>query len=128
MAKKNLASLMDGIIGDDSIRQNQESAIPKTSETSDSSNNSELSGADKTGVQPTQRRKPGRPPKSAADRLEEVRATIIVEPDVLKKIKYISLIEGSMIKEVMNEAFLSYITAWEAANGKIRLPQKRNQN
>lgn len=125
MAKKNLASLMDGIIGDDSIRENQESAIPKTSETSDSSDNSELSGADKTGVQYT-RRKPGRPPKSAADRLEEVRATIIVEPDVLKKIKYISLIEGSMIKEVMNEAFRSYISAWEAANGKIRLPQKRN--
>lgn len=128
MAKKNLASLMDGIIGDDSIRENQESAISKTSESSDSFDNTDSPGADKSGIQQPPRRKPGRPPKSVADRLDEVRATIIVESDVLKKIKYISLIEGTMIKEVMNEAFRSYISVWESTNGKIRLPQKRNQN
>lgn len=68
------------------------------------------------------RPKKGEPAKSAK-KTQEIRATFIVDPDLLRKVKYISLVEGILLKDVISEALSSHVDAWEEKNKKIRLPK-----
>ena len=116
MAKKNLASLMSGIMGD----TRTEEVSPSRVEVENRETQQLLIEHPEQEVK--QRRKPGRPPKgSNGEKSDEIRATIIVEPEVMRKIKYISLMDDRMIKEVMNDALRAYISSWEHANGRIKL-------
>ena len=56
---------------------------------------------------------------------QEIRATFIVDPDLVRKVKYISLVEGILLKDVISEALNSYVDAWEENNRKIKLPKKK---
>lgn len=133
MAKKNLASLMVGIMGDKSD-DDSNVMTPYAPESDSAVAEHEINSTDiervKEGIQSTPertRRGPGRPRKGEiAVKSEEVRATFIVDPAHIKKIKYISLAEGCLLKDVVNAALDAYISSWEASNGKIRLPQKKN--
>ena len=116
MAKKNLASLMSGIMGD----TRAEEMPPTNIEVENREIRQHLNESPAQEVK--QRRKPGRPPRgSNGEKSDEIRATIIVEPEVMRKIKYISLMDDRMIKEVMNDALRDYISSWEQENGRIRL-------
>ena len=65
----------------------------------------------------------GRPKKeTSAKQSNETRATFIVDADIVRKLKYISLAEGRLLKEVVNTALTGYIAQWESENGQIRLP------
>ena len=55
----------------------------------------------------------------------DARTTFIVDPELIRKVKYISLVESSLLKDVISEALTSYIEAWESENGKIRLHKKQ---
>lgn len=70
------------------------------------------------------RPKKGEPAKSAK-KPQEIRATFIVDPDLLRKVKYISLVEGILLKDVISEALNNYVDAWEEKNKKIRLPKAK---
>ena len=70
------------------------------------------------------RPKKGDPAKSAK-KPQEIRATFIVDPDLLRKVKYISLVEGILLKDVISEALNNYVDAWEEKNKKIRLPKAK---
>lgn len=118
MAKKNLASLMSGIMGD--TRAEPGSAV-ETPNMSDQPHENTTSGNAIPEV--GQRRKPGRP--RSLGKADEIHATIIVDSGLMRKIKYISLLEEKMIKEVMNDALYSYVSSWESINGKIKLPSKK---
>ena len=105
MAKKNLSSLMDGLIG----------AVPQAQSTSENMSEKQ-----------TEKSKAGRPRKNVDENsLKEVRATFIVNQDNLQKIKYISLVESSMLKDIVAEALSSFIENWEKENGSIRLPKSK---
>ena len=69
----------------------------------------------------------GRPKKGEATKIakksQEVRATFIVDADLLRKVKYISLVEGLLLKDVIAEALNAYVNKWEEVNRKIRLPK-----
>lgn len=105
MSKKNLSSLMDGLIG----------AVPQAQSTSENMSEKQ-----------TEKRKAGRPRKIVDENsLKEVRATFIVNQDNLQKIKYISLVESSMLKDIVGEALSSFIENWEKENGSIRLPKAK---
>ncbi len=69
----------------------------------------------------------GRPKKGEAaknaKKPQEVRATFIVDADLLRKVKYISLVEGLLLKDVIAEALNAYVNKWEEVNRKIRLPK-----
>ena len=71
----------------------------------------------------------GRPKKGetakSAKKPQEIRATFIVDPDLLRKVKYISLVEGILLKDVIFEALNNYVDAWEENNRKIKLPKKK---
>lgn len=70
------------------------------------------------------RPKKGEPAKSTK-KPQEIRATFIVDPDLLRKVKYISLVEGILLKDVISEALNNYVDAWEEKNKKIRLPKAK---
>lgn len=126
MAKKNLASLMNGIMGNP---EPQDEAAAQTSgviEQSADETTSEITEDMKESLESKRYRNVGRPKKGAkGSKKEETRATFIVDPELIRKLKYISLVESSLLKEVIAEALTGYIDAWEAENGKIKLPKKK---
>lgn len=126
MAKKNLASLMNGIMGEP---KPQEEEVVKTSaaiEQSADESTSEVTEDMKESLEAKRYRNVGRPKKgTSSSKKEETRATFIVDPELIRKLKYISLVESSLLKDVISEALTGYIEAWETENGKIRLPKKK---
>lgn len=60
-----------------------------------------------------------------AKKPQEIRATFIVDPDLVRKVKYISLVEGILLKDVISEALGNYVDVWEEKNKKIRLPKAK---
>ena len=118
MAKKNLASLMNGIMGDNRPQEPEAQAIEIPA--------AEVTDEMKANLEANRRRNVGRPRKGeSGSKANEVRATFIVDPELIRKVKYISLVEGSLLKDVISEALTFYIEAWESDNGKIRLPKKK---
>lgn len=81
----------------------------------------------KSKLEAKRRENVGRPkkgePSKSAKKPQEIRATFIVDPDLVRKVKYISLVEGILLKDVISEALSSYVDAWEEKNKKIRLPK-----
>ena len=121
MAKKDLASLMSGIMGETKPAQPEPLAVESQDEPV-----AEVTEEMKTNLEAVRRRNVGRPRKDEqVSKAEEVRATFIVSPELLRKVKYISLVDGVLLKDVISEALTNYIEAWETDNGKIRLPKKK---
>ena len=83
----------------------------------------------KSKLEAKRRENVGRPKKGetakSAKKPQEIRATFIVNPDLLRKVKYISLVEGILLKDVISEALNNYVDAWEEKNKKIRLPKTK---
>jgi hypothetical protein len=120
MAKRDLASLMSGIIGEKSPAETPEV------ESNNAQVAAEVTDEMKENLETRRKRNVGRPRKGeTGSKSNEVRATFIVDPDLVRKVKYISLVEGNLLKDVINSALQEYINAWESANGKIRLPKKK---
>lgn len=110
---------MNGIMGEDSA---PESNIAPATESAPSTAPAEMPAAET----PSKRPHAGRPKKSEAKNGdEEIRATFIVNQELLRKIKYISLVEDFMLKDAVNAALDLYIADWEKTNGNIRLPKTK---
>ena len=148
MAKKNLTLLMDGFIGEaqtSSVTQ-QQSIQGKSASQEESQDvkpqNDDVNHAKETQsmvIKTTEQMKSrleakrkenvGRPKKGEAaknaKKLQEVRATFIVDADLLRKVKYISLVEGLLLKDILAEALNAYVDKWETDNRKIKLPKKK---
>lgn len=121
IAKKNLASLMNGIMGDNRPHEPEVQAIEQPEITA-----AEVTDEMRANQEANRRRNVGRPHKGeSGSKANEVRAIFIVDPELIRKVKYISLVEGSLLKDVISEALTSYIESWESENGKIRLPKKK---
>ncbi len=69
--------------------------------------------------------KVGRPRKydEAERREREFRATFVVSRELVRKVKYISLMDSRLLKDVIAEALSKYIAEWETSNGIINLPK-----
>lgn len=83
----------------------------------------------KSKLEAKRRANVGRPKKGETSKSgkkpQEIRAAFIVDPDLLRKVKYISLVEGTLLKDVISEALSSYLDEWEEKNKKIRLPKAK---
>ena len=122
MAKKNLASLMDGIMGEPKPAITIETAV-KPQETASVS---EITEEMVDSLETKRKRNVGRPRKGEdAIRSNEIRATFIVDPELVRKMKYISLVNCELLKDVVDRAFKTYIEAWESANNRISLPSNQ---
>ena len=153
MSKKNLSLWMDGFMGEASQAESvQEQAVVQAAEqveqpaVQDDKQESPKAApakasskleATKTAateqmkfkLEAKRRENVGRPKKGetakSAKKPQEIRATFIVDPDLVRKVKYISLVEGILLKEVISEALNNYVDAWEEKNKKIRLPKAK---
>lgn len=65
----------------------------------------------------------GRPRKGESRKKKpyEGRATFVVDLRLIRKLKYISLMDSKLLKDIQEEALSDYIEKWEAKNGKINL-------
>ena len=83
----------------------------------------------KSKLEAKRRENVGRPKKGetakSAKKPQEIRATFIVDPDLVRKVKYISLGEGILLKDVISQALNNYVDVWEEKNKKIRLPKAK---
>ena len=153
MSKKNLSLWMDGFMGEanptDQAKQlpqeqqvelTQEQAVAKEvleqqhAVTEEPSVQREVPATAstekvKSKLEAKRRENVGRPkkgePVKSAKKPQEIRATFIVNPDLLRKVKYISLVEGILLKDIISEALNNYVDAWEENNRKIKLPRKK---
>ncbi len=66
---------------------------------------------------------PGRPKKNPADN-DDTRATFVVSAELLRKVKYISVMEDCLLKDIVNDALSLYVSKWEENNEKIKMPKK----
>lgn len=111
MAKKNLASLMSGIIGETPVEDSSRIEIPIQEEK-------------KRHLEELRHKNAGRPCKSEVRKqLNETRATFIIPTDILWKVKYIGLIDGLLMKDIIGSALGQYIAKWEKDNGPIKTPR-----
>ena len=153
MSKKNLSLWMDGFMGEanptdqakelpqeQQVEQTQEQAVAKEVQeqqhavTGEASVQREVPATTstekiKSKLEAKRRENVGRPkkgePAKSAKKPQEIRATFIVAPDLLRKVKYISLVEGILLKDVISEALNNYVDVWEEKNKKIRLPKAK---
>ena len=153
MSKKNLSLWMNGFIGEanpidqakelpqeQQVEQTQEQAVAKEIQeqqhavTGEASVQREVPATTstekiKSKLEAKRRENVGRPkkgePAKSAKKPQEIRATFIVDPDLLRKVKYISLVEGILLKDVISEALNNYVDVWEEKNKKIRLPKAK---
>lgn len=51
----------------------------------------------------------------------EARTTVILNKELVKKVKYIALAEGSGIKDKVTEGLTAIVEQWEAVNGEINI-------
>lgn len=132
MSKKNLSLLIGGFIGEAKHTGNpQEQSLPDTKPVQEAETSHELQSLEteekmKSRLDAKRRENVGRPKKGeTTKKTKEIRATFIVDPDLVRKVKYISLVDGLLLKDVISEALAAYIDSWEVRNKKIRLPKKK---
>ena len=153
MSKKNLSLWMDGFMGEanptdqakelpqeQQVEQTKEQAVVKEVQEQQHAVTGEASVQHdvpatasteqmKSKLEAKRRENVGRPkkgePAKSAKKPQEIRATFIVDPDLLRKVKYISLVEGILLKDVISEALNNYVDVWEEKNKKIRLPKAK---
>ncbi len=122
---KKIASLIQGIVGE------TPTPVPTSTETGDVSpelvEELEITPEMEEALNAARKRKVGRPKKDAirTRATNEGRATFIVDNDLIRKVKYISLADARLLKDVIGEALSAYVSKWEAENETIRLPKKK---
>ncbi len=124
---------MNGFIGENKQLVNEQEVQMQESENTQEGNitsppsETENTQQMKAKLEAKRKENVGRPKKGEAvknaKKTQEIRATFIVDPDLLRKVKYISLVEGTLLKDVINEALNNYVDGWEENNKKIRLPK-----
>lgn len=123
--KKDIENLINGIVGE----PHQELR------TEDENGNVAPEVVEQLGITPemeeqlnaVRRAKVGRPkgrPRKEDKSKYEGRATFVVDTRLIRKVKYISLMDSKLLKDVISEALSAYIRKWENANGYINLPEK----
>lgn len=68
-------------------------------------------------------RRAGRPKKNVEVEKNpyEMRATFVTDSRVIRKLKYISLKETRLHKDIVTEALSRYVEEWEKKNGEITI-------
>lgn len=99
MAKKNLSSLMTGILGSEPVSHHSE---------------------EQTAAPVSQESKPRRGrPTSTPVGANDVRTTFIFDRAMLNQLRYISLVEKKTLKEIVGELIDGYVARWEKSHGEI---------
>ena len=122
MAKKNtnIASLINGIVNDTPQEKNAHRDIP-TSVVEELDIAPELVERLNT----VRRANVGRIAGRNTAKPKEHRATFLVSEEIVQKLKYISLMDCRLLKDVVTEALTEAIAKWESENGTIVVKTKK---
>lgn len=114
---KDIGDLINGIIG----KEPQPQDLPK--ETAEALR---ITPEMEEQLNAVRRANVGRPSKHSQKKPigREHRATFIVDKDLIRKVKYISLADSKLLKDVISEGLTSYVEEWEKKNGVINLPKR----
>lgn len=75
-----------------------------------------------TAVKTEQNNEPTQRPSTETGCKEgDARTTIILNKELIKKVKFIALAEGSTIKDKVSEALQAVVANWEAEHGEVPL-------
>lgn len=124
MAKKNLQDLMSGILGE-SVTQPQyaptvlEQAIAQLDE---EQKPKEAVSKKETPVKSKSKINESKKRRESGEQISETRATFFIADDLLKKLKYIALIDSAKQKDIINAGLRRHIDEWERKNHKINIP------
>lgn len=125
---KNISSLIQGIVGE------RPEPLPISDEEGKVSkelvDSLDITPEMEEALNQVRKRKVGRPKKDTIRSFEnsnEQRATFIVDTDLIRKVKYISLAEAKLLKDVINEALSAYVGKWEEENQAIKLPNNKKK-
>ncbi len=109
-------------------KQESLKAVSSKTATKKDANETETTEKMKSKLEAKRRENVARPKKGeiakSTKKPQEIRATFIVDPDLLQKVKFICLVEGALLKEVISEALINYVYKWETYNRKIRLTKR----
>lgn len=115
---------MSGIIGEKSSTEETDIQPDQLTDTSDEA--ADITPEMEQSLTEKRYQNVGRPRKGAqAKKVVETRATFIVNPELVRKLKYISLAEGRLLKDVVSMAMTEFIDQWEVENGRIKLPKTK---
>ena len=116
MADRKLKSLMNGILGTEP--QTQETTVDERIIVEESSKQAEKAAPK------SEKKGPGRPKKITSGEEDAAKGTFVADRQVIRKLKFIALVEDCLLKDVINEALKTYIEKWEKKNGEIPKPKK----
>ena len=122
---KKIGSLIQAIAG-----VNNAPEIPTSTENGDLSpelvESLDITPEMEEALNEVRKKKVGRPKRNETKRPDkyEGRATFVVDERQIRKVKYISLVEARLLKDIISEALSAYIEKWEEENGTINLPNK----
>ena len=116
MADRKLKSLMNGIMGTEP--QTKETTVEETITVEESSK-----PAEKPTTKP-KKKGPGRPKKAATGEEDTAKGTFVADRQIIRKLKFIAIMEDCMLKDIIDDAFKTYIEKWEKKNGEIPKPKK----
>lgn len=116
MADRKLKSLMNGIMGTEP--QTHETSVEETIIVEESSKQ-----AEKTAPK-SEKKGPGRPKKAVTGEEDSAKGTFVADRQIIRKLKFIALVEDCLLKDVIDEAFKTYIEKWEKKNGEIPKPKR----
>lgn len=138
--KKSIGNLISGIVDGSSViaaKRGDTEASKTVENLADIPENAGTSGADisevseelREALETKRKSKVGRPRKNTERRsiveegckIDETRATFIVQKEQIRKIKYISLATTSLLKDVIAHALGEYIASWEEEHGEIKI-------
>lgn len=114
---------MNGIMGEenhsDNVQEEQHTEECSVSEVTDEM---------KEKLESKRRQNVGRPKKGkAVSKPKEIRATFIVDPELVRKVKYISIVEGTLLKDVVSAA-LTHILRIGKARTNQSVCQRKSSN
>jgi hypothetical protein len=116
--KKDIANLISGICS------GTPTATTNTDITEEAVTRLQITDEMQEALNERRRAKVGRPVGTGKKEKNENegRATFVVDNNLIRKIKYISLCEGKLLKDILSEMMGEYIDKWENENRKIDLP------
>lgn len=121
--KKDIENFINGIVGKDEPAAQLPAADAQGNLPKETAEALQITPEMEEQLNAARRANVGRPAKGTTAKGREHRATFIVDVETIKKLKYISLVSGKLLKTITTDALTNYVKQWENENGTINLPK-----
>lgn len=106
-------------------QNNDKGTVPKETEERLHISPELVEALNKERTKNTGRPRKDRPTMETGTKTGETRATFIVDKFLLRQVKYISVMDTRLLKDIIGEALENYVEQWQEENGKINLNRSK---